>query len=42
MQTLGNVVRKTHCSFKELQSKQWVMKKRRLIVQTTSYNANYR
>ncbi|KAH9603547.1 hypothetical protein KSS87_003011, partial [Heliosperma pusillum] len=26
MQTLGNEERKTHCSHKELQCKQWVMK----------------
>ncbi|KAH9612254.1 hypothetical protein KSS87_009182 [Heliosperma pusillum] len=26
MQTMGNEARKTHCSNKELQCKQWVMK----------------
>ncbi|KAH9615961.1 hypothetical protein KSS87_010030, partial [Heliosperma pusillum] len=26
MQTMGNEERKTHCSHKELQCKQWVMK----------------
>ncbi|KAH9605403.1 hypothetical protein KSS87_003222, partial [Heliosperma pusillum] len=31
--------RKTHCSHKELQCKQWVMKQGRLIVHTRSYNA---
>ncbi|KAH9615955.1 hypothetical protein KSS87_010030 [Heliosperma pusillum] len=36
MQTMGN----TQCSHKELQCKQWVMKKGRLIVHTRSYNAN--
>ncbi|KAH9613515.1 hypothetical protein KSS87_010733, partial [Heliosperma pusillum] len=30
--TMGNEARKTHCSPKELQCKQWVMKQRRLIV----------
>ncbi|KAH9614094.1 hypothetical protein KSS87_007129 [Heliosperma pusillum] len=40
MQTMGIEARKTHCSHKELQCKQRVMKKRRLIVQTRSYNAN--
>ncbi|KAH9604710.1 hypothetical protein KSS87_015323, partial [Heliosperma pusillum] len=34
MQTMGNEGRKTHCSHKELQCKQWVMKKGRLIVHT--------
>ncbi|KAH9612464.1 hypothetical protein KSS87_021562 [Heliosperma pusillum] len=38
MQTMGNKARKTHCSHKALQCKQWVMKQRRLIVHTTSYN----
>ncbi|KAH9616238.1 hypothetical protein KSS87_023082 [Heliosperma pusillum] len=38
--TMGNEVRKTHCSHKELQCKQWVMKQRRLIFHTRSYNAN--
>ncbi|KAH9623041.1 hypothetical protein KSS87_002223 [Heliosperma pusillum] len=28
----GNEARKTHCSHKELQCKQWVMKQGRLIV----------
>ncbi|KAH9602883.1 hypothetical protein KSS87_021196, partial [Heliosperma pusillum] len=32
MQTMGNEARKTHCSHKELQCKQWVMKQGRLIV----------
>ncbi|KAH9609258.1 hypothetical protein KSS87_001825, partial [Heliosperma pusillum] len=36
--TIGNEARKTHCSHKELQCKQWVMKQGRLIVHTTSYN----
>ncbi|KAH9609299.1 hypothetical protein KSS87_014936 [Heliosperma pusillum] len=40
MQTMGNGAKKTHCSHKELQCKQWVMKQGRLIVHTTSYNAN--
>ncbi|KAH9612431.1 hypothetical protein KSS87_001389 [Heliosperma pusillum] len=41
MQTLGNEERKTHCSHKELQCKQWVMgNEGRLIVHTRSYNAN--
>ncbi|KAH9611202.1 hypothetical protein KSS87_021805 [Heliosperma pusillum] len=40
MQTMGNEARKTHCSHKELQCKQWVMKQGRLIVHTTSCNAN--
>ncbi|KAH9604613.1 hypothetical protein KSS87_019318 [Heliosperma pusillum] len=39
MQTMGNEARKTHCSHKELQCKQWVMKQGRLIVHTRSYNA---
>ncbi|KAH9618322.1 hypothetical protein KSS87_016912 [Heliosperma pusillum] len=38
MQTMGNEAKKTHCSHKELQCKQWVMKQGRLIVHTTSYN----
>ncbi|KAH9614505.1 hypothetical protein KSS87_007036 [Heliosperma pusillum] len=38
--TMGNEARKTHCSHKELQCKQWVMKQGRLIVHTRSYNAN--
>ncbi|KAH9614675.1 hypothetical protein KSS87_023279 [Heliosperma pusillum] len=37
MQTMGNEGRKTHCSHKELQCKQWVMKQGRLIVHTRSY-----
>ncbi|KAH9613828.1 hypothetical protein KSS87_006655 [Heliosperma pusillum] len=37
--TMGNEARKTHCSYKELQCKQWVMKQGRLIVHTRSYNA---
>ncbi|KAH9602372.1 hypothetical protein KSS87_020166, partial [Heliosperma pusillum] len=36
---MGNEARKTHCSHKELQCKQWVMKQGRLIVHTRSYNA---
>ncbi|KAH9613401.1 hypothetical protein KSS87_017335, partial [Heliosperma pusillum] len=40
MQTMSNEARKTHCSHKELQFKQRVMKQGRLIVQTRSYNAN--
>ncbi|KAH9613814.1 hypothetical protein KSS87_005659, partial [Heliosperma pusillum] len=36
--TMGNEARKTHCSQKELQCKQWVMKQGRLIVHTRSYN----
>ncbi|KAH9601989.1 hypothetical protein KSS87_010095, partial [Heliosperma pusillum] len=39
MQTMGNEARKTQCSHKELQCKQWVMKQGRLIVHTRSYNA---
>ncbi|KAH9602373.1 hypothetical protein KSS87_020167 [Heliosperma pusillum] len=39
MQTMGNEAKKTHCSQKELQCKQWVMKQGRLIVPTRSYNA---
>ncbi|KAH9602538.1 hypothetical protein KSS87_019329, partial [Heliosperma pusillum] len=39
MQTMGNEARKTHCSHKELQCKQWLMKQGRLIVHTRSYNA---
>ncbi|KAH9612074.1 hypothetical protein KSS87_003200 [Heliosperma pusillum] len=38
--TIGNEARKTHYSPKEVQIKQWVMKQRRLIVHTRSYNAN--
>ncbi|KAH9609959.1 hypothetical protein KSS87_019609 [Heliosperma pusillum] len=38
--TMGNEARKTHCSPKELQCKQWVMKKKILIIHTSSYNAN--
>ncbi|KAH9612958.1 hypothetical protein KSS87_003597, partial [Heliosperma pusillum] len=37
MQTMGNEARKTHCSQKELQCKQRVMKQGRLIVHTSSY-----
>ncbi|KAH9602209.1 hypothetical protein KSS87_007894 [Heliosperma pusillum] len=40
MQTMGNEGRKTHCSHKELQCKQWVMKQGRPIVHTRSYNAS--
>ncbi|KAH9601932.1 hypothetical protein KSS87_020866, partial [Heliosperma pusillum] len=36
--TMGNEAKKTHCSDKELQFKQWVMKQGRLIVHTRSYN----
>ncbi|KAH9616735.1 hypothetical protein KSS87_017390, partial [Heliosperma pusillum] len=39
MQTMGNEARKTHCSHKELQCKQWVVKQGRVIVHTRSYNA---
>ncbi|KAH9610772.1 hypothetical protein KSS87_000701 [Heliosperma pusillum] len=35
---MGNEARKSHCSHKELQCKQWVMKQGRFIVYTTSYN----
>ncbi|KAH9609575.1 hypothetical protein KSS87_004983, partial [Heliosperma pusillum] len=35
---MGNKARKTHCSHKELQCKQWLMKQGRLIVHTRSYN----
>ncbi|KAH9609927.1 hypothetical protein KSS87_019897, partial [Heliosperma pusillum] len=35
--TMGNEARKTYCSHKELQCKQWVMMQGRLIVHTTSY-----
>ncbi|KAH9614222.1 hypothetical protein KSS87_001571, partial [Heliosperma pusillum] len=38
MQTMGNEAKKTQCSLKELQCKQWVMKQGRLIVHTRSYN----
>ncbi|KAH9606693.1 hypothetical protein KSS87_014902 [Heliosperma pusillum] len=34
---MGIEARKTHCSHKELQCKQWVMKQGRLIVHTRSY-----
>ncbi|KAH9609383.1 hypothetical protein KSS87_021344 [Heliosperma pusillum] len=34
---MSNEARKTHCSHKELQFKQRVMKQGRLIVQTRSY-----
>ncbi|KAH9609852.1 hypothetical protein KSS87_014874 [Heliosperma pusillum] len=37
---MDNEARKTYCLPKELQYKQWVMKQRRLIVHTRSYNAN--
>ncbi|KAH9612902.1 hypothetical protein KSS87_019811 [Heliosperma pusillum] len=36
---MGNEAKKTHCSHKELQCKQWVMKHERLIGHTRSYNA---
>ncbi|KAH9612296.1 hypothetical protein KSS87_023846 [Heliosperma pusillum] len=42
IQTMGNEARKTHCSHKKIQCKQWVMKQRRLIVHTRSYNSNNR
>ncbi|KAH9609376.1 hypothetical protein KSS87_021941 [Heliosperma pusillum] len=35
--TMGTEARKTHCSHKELYSKQWVIKQGRLIVHTRSY-----
>ncbi|KAH9609321.1 hypothetical protein KSS87_009118, partial [Heliosperma pusillum] len=35
---MGNKARKSHCSHKELQCEQWVMKQGRVIVHTTSYN----
>ncbi|KAH9612418.1 hypothetical protein KSS87_001539 [Heliosperma pusillum] len=38
--TMGNEVRKSHCSHKELQYKQWVMKQGRLIIHTRSYKCN--
>ncbi|KAH9602678.1 hypothetical protein KSS87_023382, partial [Heliosperma pusillum] len=38
MQTMINEARKTHCSHKKLQCKQWVMKQGSLIVHTRSYN----
>ncbi|KAH9602534.1 hypothetical protein KSS87_020439 [Heliosperma pusillum] len=38
MKTIGNETRKTYCSHKELQYKQWLMNQGRLIVHTTSYN----
>ncbi|KAH9610265.1 hypothetical protein KSS87_008240, partial [Heliosperma pusillum] len=37
MKTMVNEAKKTHCSHKELQCKQWVMKQGRLIVQIRSY-----
>ncbi|KAH9609805.1 hypothetical protein KSS87_016206, partial [Heliosperma pusillum] len=37
--TMGTEARKTHCSHKELQMQQWVIKQGRLIVHTRSYNA---
>ncbi|KAH9613520.1 hypothetical protein KSS87_006353, partial [Heliosperma pusillum] len=39
MQTMGNEAKKTHCSHKEFQCKQRVMKQGRLIGHTRSYNA---
>ncbi|KAH9613100.1 hypothetical protein KSS87_009387 [Heliosperma pusillum] len=33
MKTMGNEARKTHCSHKELQCKQWVMKEDSLFTQ---------
>ncbi|KAH9609285.1 hypothetical protein KSS87_003905 [Heliosperma pusillum] len=38
--TMGNEARKTHCTDKELQCKQVVMKQGRLNFHTRSYNAN--
>ncbi|KAH9602608.1 hypothetical protein KSS87_019943 [Heliosperma pusillum] len=38
--TMGNEARKTHCSHKELQCKEWVIKQGRLMVHSRSYNAN--
>ncbi|KAH9612848.1 hypothetical protein KSS87_007670 [Heliosperma pusillum] len=38
--TMGKEERKTHCSDKELQCKQWVMKQGRLNFHSRSYNAN--
>ncbi|KAH9622304.1 hypothetical protein KSS87_008246 [Heliosperma pusillum] len=35
---MGDEVRKTHCSYNELQCKEWVMKQGSLIVHTRSYN----
>ncbi|KAH9614099.1 hypothetical protein KSS87_002899 [Heliosperma pusillum] len=35
--TMGNEARKTHCSHKELQCKQWVMNQGRLVAHTRSY-----
>ncbi|KAH9603224.1 hypothetical protein KSS87_020201 [Heliosperma pusillum] len=40
MKTMGDETRKTHCSHKELQCKQWVMNQGILIFHTRSYNAN--
>ncbi|KAH9604706.1 hypothetical protein KSS87_015323 [Heliosperma pusillum] len=40
MQTIGNEARNTHCSYNEIQCKQWVMKQGRIIVHTRCYNAN--
>ncbi|KAH9604573.1 hypothetical protein KSS87_011665 [Heliosperma pusillum] len=34
---MGNEARKTHCSHKELQCKQWVIKQGRLMVYSRSY-----
>ncbi|KAH9604671.1 hypothetical protein KSS87_013506, partial [Heliosperma pusillum] len=36
---MSNEAKKTHCSHKELQFKQWLMMQGRLIVHTRSYNA---
>ncbi|KAH9610369.1 hypothetical protein KSS87_004263 [Heliosperma pusillum] len=38
MQTTGHEAWKTHCSYNELQCKQWVTKQARTIVHTRSYN----
>ncbi|KAH9603225.1 hypothetical protein KSS87_020201 [Heliosperma pusillum] len=40
MQTMGNEAKKSHCTHMELQCKQCVMKKGRLIVHKRNYNAN--
>ncbi|KAH9617129.1 hypothetical protein KSS87_012894, partial [Heliosperma pusillum] len=38
--TIGNEARKTHCSHKELQYKQGLLKQGRLIVHTTKLQCN--
>ncbi|KAH9612419.1 hypothetical protein KSS87_001539 [Heliosperma pusillum] len=35
---MGNEAKKTQCSYKELQCKQWLMNQGRLIAHTRSYN----